>query len=219
VATKPRALVLFKGTGSVDRSLEAVGFEVDSLDIDRKCNATWTSDVLKWECWRTIAPGTYSFIWASPPCQQSSRARTTAKTPRNLVLADSIVARTLVIIDHLQPKAWMMENPQTGLLKTREVVVGLPFRDVCYCTYSDGVRHQYRKPTRLWGETPGFEPRPMCTRKSPCQFSLSGKHPCSAQRISCSKPYESRFTLNELYSMPQTLTDQIAECAKLISTP
>ena len=31
-----RALVLFKGTGSVDRSLEALGFEVDSLDIDKK---------------------------------------------------------------------------------------------------------------------------------------------------------------------------------------
>ena len=26
-------------------------------------------------------------------------------------------------------------------LKTRQVVEGLPFRDVCYCTYSDGVTH------------------------------------------------------------------------------
>ena len=213
MATKHRALVLFRGTGSVDRSLEAVGFDVDSLDLDPKCGATWTSDVLKWESWRTIVPGTYSFIWASPPCQQYSCARTTAKTPRNLVLADSIVARTLEIIKHLRPKAWLMENPQTGLLKTREVVAGLPFRDVCYCMYSDGLRHQYRKPTRLWGEMPGFEPRPMCTRKSPCQYSLSGKHPCSAQRFGHSKVDKQRFTLNELYSMPQALTDQVAACA------
>ena len=95
MATKPRALVLFKGTGIVDRSLEAVGFDVDSLDLDPKCGATWTSDALQWESWRNIAPGTYSFIWASPPCQQYSCARTTAKTPRNLVLADSIVAELL----------------------------------------------------------------------------------------------------------------------------
>ena len=49
-----RALVLFKGTGSVDRSLEDVGFIVDSLDMDPKCGATWTSDILTWEAWRDI---------------------------------------------------------------------------------------------------------------------------------------------------------------------
>ena len=209
-----RALVLFKGTGSVDRSLEAAGFDVDSLDMDPKCAATWTSNVLDWQEWRQIEPGTYDFIWASPPCRQYSIARTTAKTPRNLVLADSIVARTLEIINHLRPRIWLMENPQTGLLKTRQVVEGLPFRDVCYCTYSDGVKHKCRKPTRLWGVLPAFQPRPMCTRANPCQFSQTGKHPCAAQRFP-SKPgrNEPNFSLNELYSMPAALTDDIAAAA------
>ena len=31
-----KALVLFKGTGSIDHSLEKYGFTVDSLDIDKK---------------------------------------------------------------------------------------------------------------------------------------------------------------------------------------
>ena len=146
-----RALVLFKGTGSIDRSLEAVGFQVDSLDIDPKCNATWTSDILEWDAWRHMMPGRYDFVWASPPCVQYSIARTTAKTPRNLALADRIVERTLEIIKELAPLGWLVENPQTGLLKTRWVVEGLPFRDVCYCTYSDGVNHRYLKATRLWG--------------------------------------------------------------------
>ena len=43
------ALVLFKGTGSVDRSLEKMGFHVDSLDMDPKSGATWTSDIMKWD--------------------------------------------------------------------------------------------------------------------------------------------------------------------------
>ena len=206
------ALVLFKGTGSVDRSLEKLGFHVDSLDIDPKCNATWTADILKWEDWRQIKPMTYDYIHASPPCQQYSRARTTAKTPRNLELADSIVAKTLQIIRYLLPKGYLMENPATGLLKTRDVVAGLPFKDVCYCRYSDGVRHRYRKPTRLWGFSPYFVPREMCTKKNPCKLMVNGCHPTCAQRGG-SKTEIARHTLHDLYSMPEALTDDMALAA------
>ena len=210
-----RALVLFKGTGSIDHSLEKHGFQVDSLDIDKKCGATWTCDVLEWEAWKHMMPGRYDFIWASPPCQQYSRARTTAKTPRNLELADRIVKRTLEIIFELAPKAWLMENPQTGLLKTRKVVEGYPWRDVCYCKYSDGDRWTYKKQTRLWGVMPNFVPRPVCTRKDPCALSASGKRPDCAQR--CNRGKGKNHTLNELYSMPTQLTEDIAQAAAELS--
>ena len=211
-----RALVLFKGTGSIDRSLEAAGFVVESLDIDPKCGATWTADILEWNLWQNMIPGRYDFIWASPPCVQYSIARTTAKTPRNLELADSIVARTLEIIKELAPLGWLVENPQTGLLKTREVMAGYPFRDVCYCRYSDGENHRYRKPTRLWGVLPTFVPRPMCTRKNPCQFSAeTGRHPVTAQRFTVKENGKtSSFSLQQLYSMPKALTDEIAIAAQ-----
>ena len=206
-----RALVLFKGTGSIDRSLEKHGFQVDSLDIDKKCGATWTCDVLEWEAWRHMMPGRYDFIWASPPRQRYSIARTTAKTPRNLELADSIVRRTLEIIYELAPKAWLMENLQTGLLKTRAVVEGYPWRDVCYCKYSDGVRWTYKKQTRLWGVMPTSAPRPERSRKDPCPLSAGGNHPDRAQR--CNRGVGVNHTLNELYSMPTELCDDIARAA------
>ena len=61
------ALVLFCGTKSIDRALEAEGFYVQSLDMDPKCNPTWCANILDWEAWRGIEPGTLDFIWASPP--------------------------------------------------------------------------------------------------------------------------------------------------------
>ena len=187
---------------------------MDSLDIDPKCNATWTSDILTWDDWQLIEPRTYDFIWASFPCTHYSRARTTAKTPRNLELADNIVAKTLKIIRYFKPKGWHLENPQTGLLKTRDVVAGLPYKDVCYCCYSDGLHHTYKKPTRLWGFSPYFVPREMCTRKDPCVFSRhTGRHPTCAQRFNPKCFVGTKHTLNELYSMPEQLTDDIALAA------
>ena len=204
------ALVLFRGTGSVDRSLEKLGFHVDSLDMYKKSHATWTCDIMDWN-YLHLEPGIYDFIWSSPPCTEYSRARTTAKLPRNFDLADSIVAKSLEIIRYFKPKAWLLENPQTGLLKTRNVIEGLPYRDICYCKYSDGIKHKYRKATRLWGFLPTFVPRPMCTRKDPCMLVVEGKHPECAQRFSKQGQEPYHHTLYQLYSMPEELTDSIAE--------
>ena len=211
-----RALVLFRGTGSVDRSLEAAGFVVDSLDIDPKFGATWTADILQWDAWKDMEPGVYDYIWSSPPCTEYSHARTTAKTPRNLEYADSIVARTLEIVRHLKPKGWSFENPGTGLLKTRDVIADIPYVQVCYCMYSCGVHHLYRKLTYIWGHLPAFKPRPVCKPSQPCALSAAtGKHPSTAQRFEA-KPDGTYYTLATLCSMPKALCDDIAAAAALL---
>ena len=43
--------------------------------------------------------------------------------------------RTLELIDYFKPRFWGLENPQSGLLKTRPYMEGLPFQDVTYCSY------------------------------------------------------------------------------------
>ena len=73
-----RLLELFSGTGSVGRAFEALGWEVDSLDI--LPGASITSDIMAWDFKDSKNANYYDFIWASPPCTHYSIARTTAKT-------------------------------------------------------------------------------------------------------------------------------------------
>ena len=63
--------------------------------------------------------------------------------PRRLLEGDALVLSALEIIAHFDPLMWVIENPATGLLKTR------PFMrcvDVTYCKHGT----PYRKQTRLW---------------------------------------------------------------------
>ena len=68
-----KALVLFKGTGSIDRELSAAGWEVDSLDILKKFEPTFCCDITNWD-YSALPQGYYDFIWASPVCTEFSIA-------------------------------------------------------------------------------------------------------------------------------------------------
>ena len=141
-----RLLELFSGTGSVGSAFAAAGWTIISLDSDPKTDATIHEDILTWD-YTTFPPGHFDAVWASPCCTHYSIARRGAKTPRNLVWADSLVLRSQEIINYFNPRVWFIENPQTGLLKDRPFMLHIPFRDVDYCCYCDWG---YRKRTRLW---------------------------------------------------------------------
>ena len=88
-------------------------------------------DVLTWH--HSIFPvGHIDVIWASPPCTQYSIARSKAKRPRDSEGADALMQRALDIIEYFQPRAWYIENPASGLLKTRPVIQGIPNVTVSY---------------------------------------------------------------------------------------
>ena len=135
----PRLLELFAGTGSIGRAFREVGWDVVSLDIDPKTDATFHCDVRDFD-FRRWPPGAFDALWASPPCTHYSRARTVAKTPRDLEGADAVVAATLRAILHLRPKVWWIENPHTGLLKDRPLMRNLPFLVTDYCAWGAPYR-------------------------------------------------------------------------------
>ena len=139
-----RILELFAGTGSIGKWARQNGHEVVSLDLDKKSGATHTCDIRMWD-YMVYAPGYFDVCWASPPCTQWSRCRTTGP-PRDLEGARGIVRKTLEIIDYLQPTIFYIENPQTGMLKEQDIMAHLPYFDVDYCAFG----YLYRKRTRIW---------------------------------------------------------------------
>ena len=191
---------LCSGTGSVSRVWRDAGHETLTLDIDPKCSPDICTDLMNWDytCFGLEPP---DFIWASCPCTHYSIARSKAKTPRDLEGSDAIVKRCLDIIRYWRPRYWVIENPQTGLLKTREVVRGLEFKDLDYCMY----RAPYRKRTRLWTNIT-WTPRPLCTHQS---------HPMTAQKGPSRRAGQliqgDDCSLQTLHSIPVALTREIME--------
>jgi len=129
-------------------------------------------------------------------------------------LADALVQRTLEIIEYLSPMVFIVENPYTGLLKTRPVMANMePFlRRVAYCFY--GL--PYRKETAIWTNLGDAWKPKRCTAKHPCKMPSNGRHPAIAQQGS-SRNFEriAAFSRNELYRIPAALCDELAMAAEI----
>ena len=97
-----RFLNLFSATGSVSAPWGEAGHEVFDVDIDPTFGADYVGDILQWDY--TSLDFIPDVIWSSPPCDQYSRARTRAKTPRNFALADRLVAKAFEIIYYFVEK-------------------------------------------------------------------------------------------------------------------
>ena len=195
-----RVLELFKGSGSIGKYCANYPdkYEVVSLDIEGKYKATHTADILEWD-YKQYPSGYFDIIFASPPCTEYSALLYCMKNRvRNLDLADSIVKKTLEIIDYFKPKTWLMENPDTGLLKTRPFMQDIPYYVVSYCKYGYG----YRKNTRLWSNLEGFD---ALKCKNDCDSMVEGKK-YHRLCIGCSKRGTNKVhKLEERYSIPQPL--------------
>ena len=197
--TQKRALVLFKGTGSVGIVLKQMGYKVVSVDWDAKFNPSICANImtLNYKRWKQ---GHFDIVWASPDCTQFSKAKT--QGVRDLVGACALVKQTMDIIDHLAPRLWYMENPATGLLPKQDVVKGLPFHVADYCQYYDkrlDKRMPYKKPTAFWSNA---SPRLWrCQGAGRCPMMDGKKH-----RASCGNGYyQESNTKKERYMIPTEL--------------
>ena len=146
--TDVRCLTLFSGTHSVSKALAELKVPTSEVTLDFAEPADLSMDILEFD-YTMFKPRAFNFIWASPDCTMYSKARTCGG-PRKLDYADSLVLRTLEIIDWLQSECHVIENPESGLLKTRNFMLLRPCHVADYCMC--GL--MCRKRTAFWSNTP-----------------------------------------------------------------
>jgi site-specific DNA-cytosine methylase len=156
--------------------------------------ATIQTDIMNWD-YQSFEKPKIDVIWASPPCIEYSRAKTCGI--RDIEGANAIVKRTLDIIHYFKPKYWIIENPQTGLLKEQEIMIGIPFQDIDYCKYG----MPYRKRTRLWNNIDLWNPKPLCNR------DCSSMNPSRTRHLQGGSTAERIRT--DLYKVPADLIKEI----------
>jgi site-specific DNA-cytosine methylase len=188
-------LELFSGTESFSKVAQERKHKSFTIDFDKKFNPNLCIDISLFNI--SMLPEEFrhpDVVWASPPCTEYSHAK--SRGIRNIQKANEIVLKTLEIIKQLKPKFWIIENPQTGFLKSQEFMKEIPFTDVSYCKYG----FTYRKQTRLWNN---FNLK-LKTCNKDCNFIKDGKHIGSAGN-GRKKYTDKNYSLLNKYAIPKEL--------------
>ncbi len=213
-----RILDLCSGTKSVGKAIRALfpTATIVTVDIESKYNPTHEVDIVNWEplksCeykGKTIPPYKpyhFDFIWCSPPCTEYSYSKTIGQ--RDLVNADCRVKAALRIIQQLQPKVWVIENP-VGFLEKRTFMqehANLK-HTTTYCCYG----FPYRKATNIWTNAPVLLKN---CKDTPCAYKLTHNRHAQTAQHGPSKHSDGTITpgsgaQNTLYAVPAKLVQQI----------
>jgi len=171
-----RVLDLFSGLHGWSQAFADAGHDVVTVELDPKMESTITADVSELDA--IDVPGPWDVILASPPCQRFSVATIGKNWKKNTdgtytpmtegaIDALALVGATRRLIDELNPKFFIIENPR-GMLRKMPVVAGLPRATVTYCQYGE----TRMKPTDLWGNfPPSLWLHPPCSNGDTCHES------------------------------------------------
>ena len=205
-----KILELFSGGQSVARCARELGHTVLTLDISPKHGPDLCMSVLGFIPGITIPAFVPDFIWASPPCESYSLARSSVtkdEMEEAMRAADKLIAHTLRIIRFYKCH-FCIENPASSRLWKREVAMPLkeyegakPPTFGCITSYcSFGM--QYRKDTRIASSFPLNLPR--CPGAGLCPAMIGSRHMEHAQRGGGG--VSNKFhTPDELHSIPSEL--------------
>lgn len=170
-----KVLELFAGTRSIGKAFEKKGYNVFSIEWDKKFeNIDMYCDIGKLTSDTVLKEfGKPDVIWASPDCRTYSIAGIShhrkyidgVLTPVSeyAKFCDEVNEHVIKLIRELNPKFYFIENPRGGLRKMN-FMKDLPRYTVTYCQYGDNRM----KPTDIWTNHPKPDFKPICKNNSPC---------------------------------------------------
>ena len=174
-----KILELFAGSCSFSNVAKEYGHETFTVDngtdfitLDQYTKIDLVKDILELDV--DDIPFQPDVIWASPPCttfsiascghhwnapdDEGNRKPKTKEAEIGLLLLE----KTIWIMNELQPKYYLIENPR-GLMRKMGAVEYLTRHTVTYCQYGDNRM----KPTDIWTNLP-WTPKSMCKNGMPC---------------------------------------------------
>ncbi len=165
-----KVLELFAGSCSFSNVAKEYGYETFTTDYNNFDGIDYVTDILQFDY--NELPYKPDIIWASPPCTYFSVASigkhwNKDNTPKSIeaITGMAIVNKTKEIINTLQPKYFVIENPR-GKLRKLDLLDSFNRVTVTYCQYGDNRM----KPTDLWHNL-DWTPRPMCKNGMPCHVA------------------------------------------------
>lgn len=161
-------LDLFSGLGGWNEAFKERGHKVYTLDINPIFEADFICDIRDFHENLNI-----DVILASPPCNKLSLLQKRVHwdedlKPRTEEAIESmrIIEETLRVIEELNPKYFIIENP-VGVLRKLPILSHLERRYITYCQYG----FPFMKPTDLWGGFPEtLILRPPCKKGDNCHL-------------------------------------------------
>ena len=167
-----KVLDLFYGLGGFSQAFKERGHEIVTVDIEEKFNPTICKDVLELtiEDLKSYMP--FDVVLASPPCTCFSIASISThwnpnRRPKETAKhAIAIVKKTLQLIEYLNPKFWIVENPR-GMLRKMSFMKVYHHKLITLCQYGD----TRMKPTDLWGKFPMVFSARRCYNNDNCHES------------------------------------------------
>lgn len=168
-----KVLDLYKGFGGWSQAFKDREHEVVTVDINPKFNPDICKDIFTLTTHDLETYGKFDVILASPPCEHFSVAsisknwtggiRVYEPKTEETCKAIALVKHTLQLIEQLNPRFWVLENPM-GVLRKLPFMAKYHHRLVTYCQYGEHIM----KPTDLWGKFPLTFAAKSCKNGASC---------------------------------------------------
>ena len=204
-----KVIEIFCGTKSFSKACLERGWEVTTLDNDKRFSPDILCDIMDFDYKKFPVPDVF---WAGVPCTRYSMA----SFKRRPDLGNILALKTLEILEHFKKQnknlIYGLENPWSSLLKRQDFMIGIPYVVCDYCAYG----FPYKKRTMIFGNIK-WSGR-LCGGPGVCPAMIGNIHICTAQQgrqtLARAPLQQETWTREQLYQMPpnlcRTLVDAIA---------